>query len=220
MFTGNWWCHGFESPIDFSDISQIYMRSFRPKILTIVPDCSYSGNWVFDCARFLDKEGIPACGHKVREKNYLIKVFASCRANQVARAGWFATHGVRNGDDGVLGFGCNFLEGQRPISIDFSMLTCLMDVDDVAKCKATPSWKWEERVQQSSSHLYLVRGSDKHKQRPAWHYVLVYKSRLSSFLCKTQGGSLDVAQYGIVLESGWGTEPPNPIRHLIDCRFS
>lgn len=58
--------------------------------------------------------------------------------------------------------------------------------------------------------LYLVRGKDRGK--PAWHYVMVKQSLLGLFLKLTKGGSLDVADFGTVLKSGWGENPPEKVR--------
>ena len=58
----------------------------------------------------------------------------------------------------------------------------------------------------STKRFYLVRGKD--KGRAAWHYVLVKKHLLGLFLKRTNGGSLDVADFGDVLRSGWGMDPP------------
>ena len=62
--------------------------------------------------------------------------------------------------------------------------------------------------------LYLVCGKD--KGRPAWHYVMVEKSLLGLFLKWTKGGSLNVADFGTVLKSGWGQDPPEAIRQEIN----
>ncbi|XP_013385813.1 ankyrin-3-like [Lingula anatina] len=66
--------------------------------------------------------------------------------------------------------------------------------------------------------LYLVRGKDKNK--PAWHYVLVKRRLHSTFILKTQGGSLDVADYGRVLKSGWGQDPPEDTKTKINEEHS
>ncbi|XP_013397080.1 ankyrin-1-like [Lingula anatina] len=66
--------------------------------------------------------------------------------------------------------------------------------------------------------VYLVRG--KNGERPAWHYVLVKRKLLADFLVKTNGGSLlDVADYGKVLHSGWGKDPPDDIIKKIDDKY-
>ena len=58
----------------------------------------------------------------------------------------------------------------------------------------------------STDRIYLVRGKD--RGRSAWHYVLVKKHLLGLFPKLTNGGSLDVADFGAVLRSGWGEDPP------------
>ena len=58
----------------------------------------------------------------------------------------------------------------------------------------------------------LVRGKD--KGRAAWHYVLVKKHLLGLFL-KLTGGSLNVADFGDVLRSGQGKDPPEGTRNKL-----
>ena len=65
----------------------------------------------------------------------------------------------------------------------------------------------------STDRIYRVRGKD--KGRAAWHYVLVKKHLLGLFLKRTRGGSLDVADFGDVLGSGWGKDPPEGTRDKI-----
>ena len=66
----------------------------------------------------------------------------------------------------------------------------------------------------ASERIYLVRGKDRGK--PAWHYALVEKTLLPLFLRRTKGGSLDVADFGLVLTSGWGKDPPEDVRKDIN----
>ena len=61
-----------------------------------------------------------------------------------------------------------------------------------------------------SDRIYLVRGKD--RGRPSWHYVVVEKALLGLFLKRTNGGHLDVADFGAVLKSGWGKDPPESVR--------
>ena len=70
------------------------------------------------------------------------------------------------------------------------------------------------KYKENAKHrIYLVRGEDKGKQ--AWHYVLVEKALLPLFLRRTNSGSLDVADFGLILKSGWGKEPPEEVRKNI-----
>ena len=74
-------------------------------------------------------------------------------------------------------------------------------------------------VEKSSNELvYLVRGKDNGKA--AWHYVYVDKNKLPIFLKKVESGSIDVAEYGKVLYSGWGEDPSQDIVDKIKEEYS
>ena len=77
--------------------------------------------------------------------------------------------------------------------------------------KADVHMKYKENA---SERMYLVRGKDRGK--PAWHYVLVEKGLEPLFLRRTEGGNLDVADFGLVLTSGWGKDPPKAVRKNIN----
>lgn len=68
-----------------------------------------------------------------------------------------------------------------------------------------------------SDLIYLVRGKD--RGRSAWHYVLVDKDKREMFLAKSRTGSMDVADYGEILYSGWGEDPPQEIVDKINEEF-
>ena len=76
--------------------------------------------------------------------------------------------------------------------------------------KADVHMKYKENA---SERMYLVRGKDRGK--PAWHYVQVEKGLEPLFLRRTTGGNLDVADFGLVLTSGWGEDPPEAVRKNI-----
>ena len=65
-----------------------------------------------------------------------------------------------------------------------------------------------------------MRGKD--KGRPAWHYVLLVddEETIQKFKDKVKSGTLDVADYGQVLKSGWGKDPPNEVKDWIDKQYS
>ena len=77
--------------------------------------------------------------------------------------------------------------------------------------KADVHMKYKENA---SERIYIVRGKDRGK--PAWHYVLVAKGLEPLFLRRTKGGSLDVADFGLVLTSGWGKDPPEAVRKNVN----
>jgi hypothetical protein len=75
-----------------------------------------------------------------------------------------------------------------------------------------------DRVQGSLGDLvYLVRGKD--AGRSAWHYVLIDRMKLPLFKQKLKTGSLDVSEYGKILYSGWGENPPEEIVEEIKKQY-
>ena len=68
-----------------------------------------------------------------------------------------------------------------------------------------------------SDLIYLVRGKD--RGRSAWHYVLVDKDKREMFVAKSRTGAMDVADYGEILYSGWGEDPPQEIVDKINEEF-
>ena len=75
------------------------------------------------------------------------------------------------------------------------------------KNKADVSMRYKDS--NSTERIYRVSGKEEGKL--VWHYVLVNKHVLGLFLKKTQEGSLDVADFGAVLRSGHGKDPPDDI---------
>ena len=71
----------------------------------------------------------------------------------------------------------------------------------------------------STERIYLGRGKD--RGRAFWHYVLVKKHLLGLLLKRVKGGSLDVADFGDILRSGWGKDPPQGTidKILKECDF-
>lgn len=67
--------------------------------------------------------------------------------------------------------------------------------------------------QDPNDRLILVRGKDKGK--PAWHFVDVKKALTGLFYKRIKSGRLDVADFGTILASGWGTDPPDSKREQI-----
>lgn len=66
--------------------------------------------------------------------------------------------------------------------------------------------------------VYLVRGKD--GGRPAWHYVMIDPLKLEVFKQNLATRSLDVSDYGVILYSGWGEDPPDQIVETIRETYS
>ncbi len=78
---------------------------------------------------------------------------------------------------------------------------------------------WAEKTQRSrGENVYLVRGKD--NGRNAWYYVLVDPLKISLFLRMIEAGSLNLEDYGEVLASGWGTDPPDTVKRRITSDYT
>ena len=68
--------------------------------------------------------------------------------------------------------------------------------------------------------VYLAQGKEKPTNQDAWYYVQIKsKSLVPIFLKKIKDG-IDLLDYGTILYSGWGAEPPEDIRQKIKVQFS
>lgn len=73
------------------------------------------------------------------------------------------------------------------------------------------------KLKSSRSELvYLVSGVD--AGLPAWYYVHMEKSKLQLFKARNKDSS-NLTDYGTILYSGWGEEPPTDIRQKIKEQF-
>jgi len=218
--TGNW-CF-MDGTISFQEIFDLYMTHSPRRHLTIIVDCCYSGNWVHRCTETLDnKLGIPPCGHKARERGVLIKVYASCQGNQKASEPCFSTDGMYiDASSDILSFSRNkqLTQHQTTMCANFTQLVCCRDPGSPCPAEdAFKNWKWDDAVsREMRRNIYLVRGKD--KGRPAWHYVLLSsgdEDHVQGFKEQTRTGTIDVADWGYLIVSGWGEDPPDNIRDKV-----
>jgi len=80
---------------------------------------------------------------------------------------------------------------------------------------------WHKNVKEK---VFLVKGKD--RGWAAWHYILLVDDdeTIRLFIEKPQGAnagknSIDVSNYGQVLRSGWGDDPPNDIQDFIENKY-
>ena len=216
MSTGDW-CFS-DGYITFQDLMDIYMDTYRGHVLTIVSDCSYSGHWVKQCYEFMDGQGIVPCGHHAIKKGVLLKVFATCRSTQTAGVLSYCLHGMtfdKNSRYIRHRVPHEIRESQHSTGRDFTEMYCGKGVDE--ECEEDDSNTWELKLQ--SQRVYLVRGKD--KGRPAWHYVLVVddEDTIDNFLKTVKSGKVNVANYGEILFSGFGEDPPNEVTEKVHRKY-
>ena len=209
--TGDWcFSDGF---ISFREIMDTYTQHFRGRVLTIVSDCSYSGSWVREAMTFMDEQGVGPCGHAAKEKGILIKVFASCQANEIPAKLAFSTHCAQNDKKtGQVSYKLTLCSSQvhdhqHPSGIDFTEIQCKHEIDQ--PCTMAPGSTWQKWV--TAKKVFLVRGKD--NDRPVWHYVLLadYDDAVRSSREKMRRESINVEECGQIIESGWGQDPPEDV---------
>ena len=224
--TGDWCFEdGF---ISFNDITQIYLKAssnIKGRVLTIVSDCSYSGCWVRDCMEFLDEQGVQPCGHKAREKGMIIKVFTSSQSYQIPTEYRFSVSGAINDKNtGVMTLcsGKQLLMSQTTDSIDSSELCCSSKTID-EPCTLQPHHTWKKVSE--GKRIRFVRFKD--QGRPAWCYLMLednidIQSNFEAQFAEdsTYTGTIDLTNYGKILASGFGENPPNDIKDKINEEYT
>lgn len=75
-----------------------------------------------------------------------------------------------------------------------------------------------QEVRRQASYVYVFRGLS--SGRPAWFYVLVRPTALPGMKRALGTGTMDVADYGEVLASGWGQHPPNDVARRIENEYT
>jgi hypothetical protein len=69
--------------------------------------------------------------------------------------------------------------------------------------------------------IFLIRGQD--EGQPVWYYFQV-KSKIKMELLykhsQTKNENIPLEEYGTILESGYGDNPPNEIKTKMDCLYS
>ena len=194
------------------------MTHFKGKPLSIVSDCSYSGNWINNCAKRLDEMNVPSCGHHTREHGLLFKIFTSCQPSEEATALCYINEAVMysEADKAVLLWTSKTLmSGQKTMHTDFKDIRCSKPADE--SCETDSDCTWNDHLNIKSHLVYLVRGED--SGHPAWHYVFIDEEKLDNFKAKVATGTIDIANYGRILKSGWGKDPPKYTAHKINLRY-
>ena len=215
--TGDWYFR--DGTISFEEIFDLYQTHFKHKVLYIFSDCSFSGCWVLRGAAALDSMGIPPCGHNTRECGILIKVWVASAPDQQAKELHGVRHRVSLTQDGYLAsYGWPLNGGSICSHLHTTSTRC---PSKLSNCCNLPdlcaNFGWMGCVRSKPSLVYLVRGKDRGK--PAWHYVLVDEGKVNAFKETVASGTVDVAVYGKVIESGWGRDPPDDVKNAIDSFF-
>ena len=65
--------------------------------------------------------------------------------------------------------------------------------------------------------IYLSQGY--FNGRPTWHYLKVNKLKLPLLLKDAKKGEIDVVDYGNILFSGFGANPPDEVKDFVQRKY-
>ena len=158
-----------------------------------------------------------SCGHHTREHGLLFKIFTSCQPNEEATALCYINEAVEYSEADkavILWTSKTLMSGQKTMGTDFKDIRCSKPADE--SCEADSDCTWNDHLNIKYHLVYLVRGED--RGHPVWHFVLVDEEKLDNFKAKVATGTINVANYGRVLKSRWGKDPPEDIVRKINLR--
>ena len=167
------------------------------------------------CKDFLDKVGVQPCGHSARKKGIKLKVLCSCQPDQIGSSFFYSVRGSgndKNTGTGVIYYNKELAPEQTTCGADFTEITCNKLPDEM--CALSPRFTFQD--QRNVNRIFLVTGED--RGRPAWQYLLLVDDpeTIRTFKEKPQGGNIDLSDYGVILKSGWGQEPPQEVKNWME----
>lgn len=172
----------------------------------------------------MDESNIPACGHHARNNKILIKIIASCQHNKEATALAFIKEGLSfdEVEKGIMHCPDSRVlkSGQKTSGIDFRAIRCDKESDEICEIQCNESkYTWSDCVSGKLELIYTVSGTNE-DQESVWHCVLIDEEKVSAFTeAVAAGDDIDVQEYGEVLESGSGLEPPATLYQELELRF-
>lgn len=201
------------------------MEHYKGCILEIHTDCSHSGHWVTVCEEFLDEHGVLPCGHSGNKKGILLSVTSSCSRAEVPYCLLYSIRAMVNDKNtGTLTSseeGCQLSENQHPRKVSTLQITCeSKSINN--PCTLRPDYTWTKK--REAERVYLVNGLDNERGYAVWQYVMLVDDEVTVEMFKeaVKQGRVDVREYGQVLESGQGDDPPNEIKDKLEreyCKF-
>jgi hypothetical protein len=146
-------------------------------------------------------------------------VFTSCQSNQVPHRLLYSIRGCGNDkNNGNFLDGSKLAQAQLIKNVDSTYISC-KNKSITELCTLKPGDTWHKKS--TSGRIFEVKGEDHGRQ--AWYFVLLADDQdtIDKFKELTQGQNygkhtIDFNDYGQVLKSGWGEEPPNDVKEWIE----
>ena len=169
-----------------------------------------------DCAKTLDRLGIPPCGHRAREQGILVKVFSSCQPDQKAAEPCYSVEAVTVLGDGTQVFDAKQLTKQRSAWFDTTNLVCCRAPDSPCPRNTFQHLKWEDGVDRKCNIRWTTR---KEGGAYKWYYIMLHRvgdEYAAAFTAQfKRDPALQLSDWGYVLESGQGRDIPQEIKEKV-----
>ena len=170
--------------------------------MTIVSDCSYSGRWITDCIDVLDSEGIPSCGHHTRNNSILLRIIASCEADEQSKILAYVKEGIFIKNNKVSYWQGKLISGQTPAVGDFSKIRCRVSAKLPCEIQDS-SYTWRDKLIDGPDILQRLRKTRRQSKTDglsSWYYILVDRDKMEEYEA-IKKASVSLSKYGKILGS-------------------
>ena len=102
---------------------------------------------------------------------------------------------------------------QKTFGVDFTRIRC--ENAEEEDCSIASDSTWSAAWEVTTDRIFLIHG---HEQGyPVWDYVLLDDDaeKIRGFLSEVASGTVDLEDYGTILKSGLGTDPPQGTKDWI-----
>ena len=143
-------------------------------------------------------------------------MFASCQPDEEAAEPPYSIGGVTVEDDGSIVYYAKQLTEQESTWFDNTRLVCCREPDFPCPKTTFQHLTWENAVDKTI-HLRLVRRRE--GERDVWYYLILHRAgddylQQYQSQCK-RDSSLLLSDWGYILESGEGQNPPQTVRDKV-----
>lgn len=167
------------------------------------------------CAKILDSQKIPPCGHKTNKASLQVRVHCSAREDQEAQQLCYSVRGVTATKNGDFSYQDTELSAsQHTCCGDFTKLVCCQDPSDTCRMdEDIGDWTWTDVVTgKLRKSIWIIQGHQNCKK--CWCIILLF-NRGEEFVKKYETqvklGEIETSKWGYVLQSGGGEGPPKEV---------
>ena len=148
----------------------------------------------------------------------MIKLFASCQPDQEAAEPCYSVEGVKfESNGGLVSQIKRLTEQQKPTSFNSTKLVCCRGPDSPCPKTTFQHLTWENAVDESTTLTLVYR---REGDRNMWYYLLLHRAGDAyheEFQSQyRRNPSLRLSDWGYILESGEGQDPPQEVTDKVE----